>query len=350
MINIFYFHSRYFISALFILLGSSLSHAQATADPGAYLAAINAEYGKMSKDIMDYIRAANHGKSARKVEKRRTELALQAKESERTIRKMPPYKGDSKLRDSIAVYFRINYHVINEDYGKIVNMEDIAEQSYDAMEAYLMAKEKASDKIGEAFDAADKEYRNFASANNITLIESDSKLGQKLSAAGEVNDYHQILYLIFFKSYKNEAYLMDALNKSNVGAIEQTRNALAASATEDLVKVGPIQGFKGDLTLKNATQQLLLFYKNEATTQIPIFIEYFLAKENFEKMQKAMDSKSASSRTKEDIDSFNKAVNDFNAKVKKFNQVNDELNKKRGTMLKTWNDSSNAFLDKHTPN
>jgi len=341
---------KFFVSAFFILLNSLQSYAQETADPGAYLSAINAEYGKMSKDVMDYIRAANHGKSARKVEKRRTELALQAKESEKTIRKMRPYKGDSKLRDSIAVYFRINYHVINEDYGKIVDMEDIAEQSYDAMEAYMLAKEKAEDKIDEAQEAAEKEYRSFAATNNIKLIEGDSKLSLKLKAASEVNGYHKILYLIFFKSYKNESYLMDALNKTNVSAIEQTRNALAASATEDLTKVGPIQGFKGDLSLKNATQQLLSFYKNEATTQIPILVEYFLAKESFEKIKKVMDSKSASARTKEDIDAFNKAVNDFNAKVKKFNQVNDDLNKKRSTMLNTWNAASNAFLDKHTPN
>lgn len=341
---------RCFLSSLAIfLLTSTFCFGQDTTDPLAYLSAINAEFGKISKELMDYMSAVNHGKSARKVEKRRGELVLQTKESERMIRKLRPFKEDSKLRDSIASYFRLSNHVINEDYGKIVNLEEIAEQSYDAMEAYMLAKEKAEEKIGLAFDAADNEYKSFATANHITLIESDSKLGKRLEAVGKVNDYYDKLYLIFFKSYKNEAYLMDALNKGNVGAIEQTRNALAASSEDDLNKIGPIHGFNGDLSLKNSTQQILLFYKTEATTKIPDQIDYFLAKEKFEKMKKAFDSKKQSNRTQEDIDNFNEAVNDFNSKVKKSNQTNEELNKKRAVLLKTWNQVSQTFLDNHTP-
>lgn len=338
-----------FNCAVVLLLTTSICFSQDTADAGTYLHTVNVEFGKISKEMMDYVSAANHGKSARKVEKRRGELILQTKESERVVRKLLPFKGESKLRDSIANYFRMCNLIINQDYGKIVNLEEIAEQSYDAMEAYMLAKEKAGEKISLAFDAADKEYKNFAAANNITLIESDSKLGKRLEAAGKVNDYYDKLYLIFFKSFKNEAYLTDALNKGNVSAVEQTRNALATSAEDDLNKIGPMQGFNGDATLKNAAQQLLLFYKTEATTKIPDQIDYFLAKEKFEKVKKAFDSKSSSSQTQADIDTFNEAVNDFNAKVKKSNQTNEELNKKRTALLKSWNQTSQSFLDNHTP-
>ncbi len=320
--------------------------SQGNSDAGVYLSTLNTEYGKLSKDMMDYISAANHGRSARKVEKRRIELVLQLKESERTIRKMKPFKGDSKLRDSIAAYFRMSSLVINEDYGKIVNLEDIAEQSYDAMEAYLLAKEKAGDKIERVQDAAEIEYKSFAATNNIRLIEGDSKLSLRLKEAGTVNAYHKILYLIFFKSYKDEAYLLEAITAGNVSAMEQNRNALAASASEGLSKIGPISGFKGDLSLKNATQQQLMFYKNEVT-QIPVLIDFLLAKEKFEKIKKAIDANS--NRTQEDVKNFNLAVNDFNAKVNKSNQVNAELFKKRSALLKSWNDASEAFLHKHTP-
>jgi hypothetical protein len=335
------------IFLLLIFVCPNLSYSQVE-DAAAYLSAINAEYGKISKEVMDYISAANHGRSARKVEKRRSELALQLKESEKAIRKMKPFKGGFQLRDSIASYFRMSHHVINEDYGKIVDMEEIAEQSYDAMEAYMLAKELASDKMDKAHEVAQVEYKSFAAANNIRLIEGDSKLGDRIRAAGLVNSYHQKFYLLFFKSYKNEAYLMEALNKGNVGAMEQTRNALASSAEGDLAKIGPMQGFKGDLSLKNATQQILFFYKSEAA-QMPSLIEYYLAKEEFEKIKKGFDSKKQSDRTQEDIDQYNKAINDFNSKVKKSNQVNEELNKKRNTLLKNWNDTSEAFLHKHTP-
>jgi len=48
---------------------------------------------------------------------------------------MPPWKGDRSYRNSSVAYLKLVYHVFNEDYGKILNLEEIAEQSYDAMEA-----------------------------------------------------------------------------------------------------------------------------------------------------------------------------------------------------------------------
>jgi hypothetical protein len=343
------FHGKTILVILAFLSCLSVGFSQANSDASAYLEAVGVEYQKISKDMMAYISAANHGKSARKIEKKRTDLVLQMKESEKLVRKMKPYKGDNKLRDSVAAFLRISIHVMNEDYGKVVDLEEIAEQSYDAMEAYLMTKEKAGDKIGIAQEAVSREYDRFAAANSIRLIDTESKLEKKLQAAGEVNSYHNKIYLLFFKSYKNEAFMLDAMNKGAVGAIEQTRNALATSATDDLAKIGSTQGFKGDLSLKNATQQMILFYKTEATTKVPDQIEYFMAKEKFDKIQKAMDSKNPSDRTQEEIDLFNQAVKDFNAKVKESNDVNNEMNKKRSALLKAWNETSEAFLHKHTP-
>jgi hypothetical protein len=334
--------------ALTLTLFFCPAKAQTDKSPSAYLEAINAEFGKMSKDMMSYISAVNHGKSARKVEKRRTELVLQTKESERTIRTMKPFEGNSQLRDSVTNYLRICNIVTNQDYEKIVNMEEIAEQSYDAMEAYLLAKEKAGEKIELAYDAAEREYYAFAASNNIRIIENESKLSARLKAAARVNDYHDKVYLLFFKSYKNDAYLLEAMNTGNVGALEQTRNALKASATEDLARLGAMEGFDGDVLLKRATQNILTYYKEEAE-KVSEIIDFFLAKENFEKQKKAFDSKKASQRTQADIDNYNKSIEDFNAKVNRSNKVNDELNKKRSAALKDWNTASQNFLDKHTP-
>lgn len=319
-----------------------------TSDAGSYLDAIDVEFGAISKEMMSYISAVNHGKSARKVEKRRTELVLQTKESERKVRTLKPFEGETRLRDSVAAYFRMCNLIINRDYSKIVNMEEIAEQSYDAMEAYLLAKEKAGERISLAYDAAEKEYYAFAASQNIRIIENESKLSQKLKETGEVNDYHDKVYLLFFKSYKNEAYMLEAMNKGNVGAIEQTRNALLTSAKEDLEKLAKVQAFKNDVSLKRATQDMLNFYAMEAE-KMSTTVDFFLAQESFEKQKKAIESKGASKRTQEDVDTYNKAVNDFNQKVKQSNQLNEELNKKRNSFLKEWNARSEEFLDKHTP-
>lgn len=332
---------------LFIACSNILFSQQENASD--YLSAIGKEQERMAQDMMQYISAVNHGKSARKVEKRRAELIAQVKESERNTRKLKPFKGNIQLRDSIGKLFSIYYILLTEDYGKIVNLEDIAEQSYDAMEAYLLAKEKAGDRMEAISKAAHQEYKAFAATNNIRLIESSSKLDQKLAAAGEVNHYQNQIYLLHFKSYRNEIAMMEALEKGDVNAVEQNRNALITSVTEDLAKIGPIQPFKGDGSTKSTCQQLLTFYKAEATTKIPELIDFRLAKEKFEKAKKAIDSKKPNDRTKEEIDAYNKAVNDFNAKVNKSNQVHKEIYDKRSALLKAWNESVENFLNKHTP-
>ena len=66
------------------------------------------------------------------------------------IAKMPDFEGDKSLRDSTVSYLSLCYNVLNEDYSKILDLEEIAEQSFDLMEAYLLAQQKAGEKLDEA--------------------------------------------------------------------------------------------------------------------------------------------------------------------------------------------------------
>lgn len=340
---------KYLMGLLLCLFAVDVAQSQELKTAGEYLDFINTQYVEMFKDMMSYTSAVNHGKSARKVDKRRSELLAQLKESERNTRKMKPFKNDTQLRDSIAGFFRMSQFVLNEDYGKILNLEDIAEQSYDAMEGYLLAKEKASEKLDQAFKRASEAYKSFAAANNIKLIENDSKVNQKMEAASRVNEYYNKIFLIFFKSSKNEAYCLDGLNRGDVNATEQANNSLMNSATEDLKKLGPMPAFEGDVSLKAATQQVLSFFKKESAEYFPAMIDFQLKKETFEKMDKAFKSKKQNDLTQQDIDAFNKAVQEYNAAVKKSNAINDQFNKSRQQALDKWNSTAQNFLDTHTP-
>lgn len=332
---------------LFFVLISFSSGAQS--DAGAYLDTIGEQFQKISHEMMSYTAAVNHGKSARKVEKRRTELIQQVKQSETTVRKMKPFNGVSTLRDSVAAYFRMSGILLNRDYGKIVDLEEVAEQSYDAMEAYLLAKERAEAKLDTAANHAEVQYKAFAASNNIRLLSNESELSKKLAKTDKITRYVNKAYLLFFKSYKNEAYMMDAVNRNDLTAIEQSRNALSASANEDLQTAGTLTAFNGDLSLKAALQQALTFYKTEADDKIKTHSEFLIAKDNFEKIKKNLDAIPASKRTKEDVDTYNKATADFNKKVNAVNAMHQDLNKKRSAVLKIWNDAYEGFLDKHTP-
>lgn len=334
---------------LMLVLAAGITSAQAQSEAFQYLEAIGNEFHEISQNSMSYTSAASHGKSARKIEKRRTELITSIKAAETKIRRMKPFEGDASLRDSLVAYLVLDRLVMTEDYGKILNMEEIAEQSYDAMEAYLLAKEKAGEKLESAYDRVSEQKKLFANRNNIKIVENTSKLGKKLEKSSQVITYYNKVYLLFFKSYKNEAYLMEALDKKDISAMEQTKNTLLTSAEQDLEKIGPLPAFNGDNSLKIACQQMLAFYKMEASQKVPEMVNFLLKQENFEKMNKAIQAKRPADRSQKDIDSYNNAVKDFNTAVEKVNAMHNDLNKKRSALLQQWNNASENFLDKHVP-
>ena len=215
------------------------------------------------------------------------------------------------------------------------------------MEAYLLAKEKANEKGNVALEAARVQYRAFAAENNIKLIDSESDLDNKIKITNEVIKYTNTAYLLSFKSYKNEVYLIDAVSRNDLTAIEQTRNALSQSAKEDIVTAGELATFKNDATVKNALVQLLNFYKTEADQKMQSYMDYVLAKEKFEKIKKVYDS--SSKKSQDDVNAYNNAVNDLNAKSKAANAMNQELNKARSTVFSNWNNAYDSFLNKYTP-
>jgi hypothetical protein len=332
--------------ALFI---QSNLFAQNLSEAGTYLNTINEQCGLITDDMMSYRSAASHSKRAKKIEKKRSELMQSIKVASQNVRRLKPFKGDAALRDSAVAYFQITGTVLNEDYGKIVNMEEVAEQSYDLMEAYMLAKEKAGLKADEAFKKFDNQYRAFAKQYNIRLIEGDSKVSKKIEEANEVLQYYNPIYLLFFKSYKNEAYFLDALNKGDISALEQTKDALQNSSVEGLKKVVSMPAYKADKSLKVACDKILTFYQSESSTKSTEITDYFLKKENFEKSKKAMDAKRAADRIQSDIDNFNKLVADYNNSVNSFNKLINDFNKRRNEAFDLWNKTADDFLDNHVP-
>ena len=138
-------------ATLFLLLSISLS-AQPTGDsPVDHMNYLNQLEENLSKKYLSYMSEVAHGNRARKMEKRRIELLNSVNEAIQAATKLRPYKGDPSLRDAFKEYWMVLNTIFKEDYHKIVDMEEVAEQSYDEMEAYLLIQEKAGQKLHEAY-------------------------------------------------------------------------------------------------------------------------------------------------------------------------------------------------------
>jgi hypothetical protein len=331
-----------------LLTCSARLYAQSFDTPVAYMDFITKKNQTLTEKYLFYLSGMSHGKSARKVEKRRQELLKSINDTRYEIMGMPPYKGDRSLKDTTVAYLKLMNTVFNEDYGKILNMEEIAEQSYDLMEAYMLAKDKANEKLNDASKRQHEQQIKFAEKNNITLISSESELEKKMDLAMKVMDHYNEVYLMFFKSYKQDAYLTDAMNAENIVSIEQNINSLQRFSEEGIDKLKGIKGYNNDPSIIVACREALSNYKEIAKRSSEL-TDYYLKNENFKKAKKQFEGKPASKRTQADVDEFNKAVSDINAAGKAFNATTNDLNKLRTAALNAWNKAVDKYLNEYMP-
>lgn len=334
--------------ALFFLF-TTLSFAQDLSTPVGYMDAFAKEHDKMNKTYMAYQSAVAHGKRAKKVEKLRQKVVETINDTRNNTRGLGAYKGDNSLRESSVEYITLVYHVFNDDYAKIVNMEDVIERSYDQMEAYINLQEMTDEKLRQASQKMNVAEKAFAEKYNIKLIDDKSELSQKMATAAKLNHYKNKIFLVFFKCNWQDAVITEAMNNKKVNDIEQARNALIKYVDEGLLALDTLKSFNGDASLAMATRQVLSFYKRTAENDLPKLTDFYLKQENFEKIKKAFDAKPESKRTKEDIDAFNKAVNEVNAAINSFNQTNNKVNQGRKQVLDNYEKAEKEFSDRNMP-
>jgi hypothetical protein len=258
------------------------------------------------------------------MEKRRQELIVSIQQAIRDAGKLRPYKGDISLRNAFADYWNILLLVFKEDYHKIVDMEEVAEQSYDLMEALMLAQEKVDEKLSTAYAKIPVAYEAFASKHNVTLTDGEeTKVARKLNKVSQVNVYVNQLFLIYFKSAVQENNLASAMNAKDINAVEQSKNALVTFAQEGLTRLDTIKAFDGDASLINACRKALQFHKSEGETRITPMADYLIKADEFTKIK--------------------------NKGAQNFNTLSEQLFKDRVKSGESWNTARKQFMDKHMP-
>ncbi len=315
----------------------------------SYLDLISSKYDQISKDMWEYIKTAAHTKSAFRVESKRKALIRSVEKTTAEVKVMKGFNNDTSLKDAVLKYLTALHAVLTEDYAKLVNMEEIAEQSYDDMEAYMLAKKEAGDKMDQISNKLDAQVKEFAKNNNIKLLENTDQLYKNLKIAGQVMDYYSIIYLVFFKSYKQENALVGLLDKNDINQIEQNRGALLNFAGDGLKKVGSMKGYDKDASLRDVCEKVLKFYKDEASEKCSLITDYLMKLEIFNKIKKSFNAKKKSDITQDDVDKYNQKVNELNAAGELYKKSIDEMNSGRKTIIDEWNKTASDFLDTHVP-
>ncbi|MBG6062563.1 hypothetical protein IWX83_002363 [Flavobacterium sp. CG_9.1] len=337
-------------TSLLFLFTVTLATAQEFKTPVDYLNYIGKETDVIARTTWKYTSAVAHSKNARKIDVTRKTLVRSIQTAAKKIEALKEgYKGDVEYKNQLLAFLSISEKQINQEYEKIIDMQEVAEQSYDFMEAFILARDLVNAKINEEVDKLNANQKIFATKYGIQIGEDNSELGKKMKISNEVFENHTQLYLIFFKVNFTESVLMKAIAENNLNAIQQNSNALEQYSNEGLDKLKTFKPYKNDLLLVNATKKVLEFSKKEAVEFAPGVIGFMMLNQKFQESKKTMDDKATKSRTKAEVDNFNLLVNELNKEVGTYNKLNTKFNTERSNAINSWNTAGTTFISKHVP-
>lgn len=335
--------------ALFFITTSLFSQEFKT--PVEYLQYIGKQEENITKETWKYTKTIAHSTSGRKIENTRKNLIKSIQNAKINILKLKDgYKGDVEFRDIILEYLRVSEIIITEDYSKIIDLQEVSDQSYDFMEAYVKMQDLVNQRMDDEHEKLNLGQKSFALKYNITISEAQSELGKKMKLSNEVFEYRSVLYLIFFKCNVTDSNLSKAILAKDLSAIQQNSSSLASYVDEGLEKIKTIKPFKNDASLINSTKKSLELYKKTTVEQIPVIIDFFMFNTKFEAAKLNIEKKKPADRTKEEVDNFNAMVKDVNVKINNFNNINSKFDQEKNQLTNSWNSTATQFVSKHVPN
>jgi hypothetical protein len=302
----------------------------------------------IGQKYISYVSASSHGKSTKKIDKSRQQLVTEISEASAKVNMLPFYKGDKKIWEASKEYYILLNKVFNDNFTSIVDMEEIAEQSYDAMETYMLAKEVAEQKLADAQRKLEEAEKAFAQENNIAIADSTSTVQSKVKKIRAVNKYHKQLYLLFFRCHKQDEYIQNAIRILDVNALEQNTSSLLSFAKDGLVKLAAINAYDNDSSLIQTVKSSLMYYWNLAESIVPIITAHILKKEAFAKLQKEISDRGGAG-TSDNIKEFNTQVDDLNKSVAIYNNLMRDIAITKNNKLNNWSNAEVAFFHKHMP-
>ncbi|MGV3696240.1 LIC11966 family surface protein [Flavobacterium sp.] len=335
---------------IFFLATSTSLFAQEFKSAVDYLTYIEKEQGLIAKSTWKYTTAVAHSKSARRIDNTRKLLLKSIDAAQKKISALKEgYKGDVEYRNQVLQYLDVSKININEEYEKLIDMQEVAEQSYDAMEAYLLMRDKINEKLDAENEKVNNAFKSFALKYNITVTEGNSALGEKIKLSNEVFDYHTALYLIFFKVSFTDGNLVDAIEKKDLSAIQQNASSLILYADEGLGKLKEIKPYNGDSSMINVTKKALEYYKKQALQYVPKIVDFVMFNDKFENARKNIEAKSAKDRSSEEIDNYNTMVKQANKEIDNYNKLNNSNYQEKNNVLNEWNTVGDNFISGHIP-
>jgi len=262
-------------------------------NPGDYNNFIMKEVSSTVQKNFEYISLSIHSEDYDQLEKKRKEVVDGIADARVHVREMPPLEGDTKLRDE-AVDVLNEYKMAFElDFKSILNLKRKSKDSYEAMEAYFEAQDKAEEKVNKATLKLRKAQRAYAEKNNMEIVDSksDDVLERKMNKIIEVNDYWRSIFLIYFKVSKQYDKMWDALSEQKAVPLSHQRDLTLKLIDQLMPAFKAKPDFHGDSEFRDQTINMVEYYQK-------------VAQFDFSKIIDALNKKSMGHKDVEEINSI----------------------------------------------
>lgn len=333
------FYTYFILCSIFLSPQFSYSQSKSL----KYMKEIQSILNDSKKEVFQYLKVIVKGRNIKKVESKREKLIDKIDSEHEKFQKIE----DSKLKQEGLKYLSTLKIVLTDDYEKIMDIEEIAEKSYDNMEAYFNMQEKANEKLHEAWDNFDTAFHRYARANDIKIVEAEpDKKSQKIRKMSETLKYSNQIYLIYLKCHYQEKHMLQALKDEDINAMSQNMDAQKTLLKNSIDKVNSIKPFDHDSRMIHATKYLFKFYKEEVEKDFTILLDFLILKSKYQSAKK--NHESLKNTDKAANQAFEKIGQEYNLGILKYNETISKMNLERTKQIKDWLDILKEFNTDHS--
>ncbi len=338
-----------FIPTLIILFVLPLySSAQTVSGSAEYMDELSPSFDKIKIKTWDYLSIVAQGRGAFLVEASRQSLLNEIMDAKEEAELAPSFNGNDEFRQALISYFVMTHTILNEDYGQILDMEAISEETYDSMEAYLLAKERGNKKLDEAYYHLLLAQKKFTDENKLIIHRlEDDEMQRKIENTSAILSYYNKIFLIFFRVFKQESMVMAAIQRDDLKDFLWNNKTLEFEAKVALEKLALLSDFKGDASLLDETVKNVAFYYREATVDAVATTEYYNHKKQYAEGKAEFEKIPEEELTQADADKINTIGRAYNTAVAEFHKMNRASNIERVDQLNSWNLTVENFFKKH---
>ncbi|MGB0985172.1 MAG: LIC11966 family surface protein [Saprospiraceae bacterium] len=281
--------------------------------------AIVVEQAMVTAKNLEYVSYSVHSKDFNEIDRKRKEITTQIDASIKAVTALTAPERGADLKKEALEVLGMYKRIFDMDFVEVAKLKQDSESSYDAMERYFEAQQKAEKQLDKAGDRFNRAQERFAKRNDFKIEKSDGTdpLSKQIKKMNRANEYTRKIFLTYFKADKAHGAFMEAMSKQEKG-LEGKRSKMEKAAKEALGVLKEMDGFEGDKDYLNATVKLMTFYKNIAANEFVDVVKVATAKQE--------------DLTQKDVDNYNNGIqkynNGVNALIMDFNQKYSELLKK----------------------